>query len=56
MAKGPPLGVRLDDEVRKGLEAVSEKEERSLSFLINRICKEWLAAQAAASKKPRRTK
>jgi hypothetical protein len=29
---------------------------RILSFLMNRICKEWLAAQAAASKKPRRTK
>jgi predicted transcriptional regulator len=53
MAKGKPVGIRFDDEVRKGLEVLAEKDERSLSFLVNRACKEWLAAQSAATKKPK---
>jgi hypothetical protein len=38
----PPLTIRLDPTTRAALEGVAAKEERSLSFLLERIMREWL--------------
>jgi hypothetical protein len=42
MAKGKPIGVRLDEAVRRSLETLAQADERSLSFILNRIAKEYL--------------
>jgi predicted transcriptional regulator len=40
--KTEPVTVRLDQDVRTGLEKVAEETERSLSWTINRALREWL--------------
>ncbi|MDQ6703257.1 MAG: ribbon-helix-helix protein, CopG family [Pseudomonadota bacterium] len=39
------MGVRLDEDVLDAIERLAEEDERSVSFLINRICKEYLRAR-----------
>lgn len=39
MKKSHPVPVRLDLDVKKAFEAVGKAEERSLSYLINRVCR-----------------
>jgi hypothetical protein len=45
MAKGPPIGVRLDDNVRAALEKLAASEDRSLNYLVNKIIAEYLKAK-----------
>lgn len=43
--KGRPVGIRLDEEVLAAIEKLAEEDERSVSFQVNRICKEYLRAK-----------
>jgi len=42
MAKTPPLGVRLDPDVKAALERAAQADDRSLSALIAKIVAEWV--------------
>lgn len=42
MAKTPPLGVRLDPEVKAALERAAAADDRPLSALIAKIVAEWV--------------
>ena len=45
MAKGPPIGVRFADDVRAALEKLAKQEDRSVSYLINKIVTDYLKAK-----------
>jgi hypothetical protein len=45
VAKEPPIGVRLEADVRAALERLAKQEDRSISYLINRIVTEYLKAK-----------
>ena len=38
MAKTDPINVRLDEDVRAALQRQADAEDRSLSFVISKIC------------------
>ena len=40
--KTPPIGVRLEPDVRVKLEAIAEREGRSISNLIAAVCKRFI--------------
>ena len=45
MPKAGPVSVRFDTEVQVALQKLAEKEERTLSWLINRIVRDHLKAR-----------
>jgi hypothetical protein len=44
-AKGPPVGVRLPADVQAALEKLARADDRSLSYVINKILAEYLRAR-----------
>jgi hypothetical protein len=44
-SKGRPAGVRLDDNVREALEKLARDDDRSISYMINKILTEYLRAR-----------
>lgn len=40
--KLPPVGTRLDEDVREGMEKLASEEQRSLSFLLNTAARFYL--------------
>lgn len=45
VAKGPPIGVRVPPEVRAALEKLAKADDRSVSYVINKILAEYLRAK-----------
>lgn len=45
MKKREMIGFKTTTEIKKGLEAIAEKEDRSLSYIINRIVSEHLEGE-----------
>jgi hypothetical protein len=43
MARTNPLGVRVEPEVKAALERAAKDDDRSVSSLVERILKSWLA-------------
>jgi hypothetical protein len=43
--KGRPLGIRLDEDVLAAVEKMADDDERSVSFVVNRIVKEFLKSK-----------
>jgi len=41
MPKTPPVGVRMDPELKAALERAAFEDQRSLSALISKILREW---------------
>jgi predicted transcriptional regulator len=48
--KTEPVTVRLDQDVRTGLDKVAAELERSLSWTINRALREWLDQRGTKAK------
>jgi hypothetical protein len=44
-AKGPPVGVRLPDDIRAALEKLAKDDDRSVSYVIIKILREYLRAR-----------
>lgn len=42
MAKTTPLGVRLEEDVRKALTKAAKDDSRSVSSLLSKIVTDWL--------------
>lgn len=42
MAKGAPIGFRIDPEIKTALEDAAKSDERSVSSMITIILREWL--------------
>jgi hypothetical protein len=45
MAKEPPIGVRLEADVRAALEKLAKQEDRSISYLISKIVTDYLRSK-----------
>lgn len=45
VAKEPPVGVRLPKDVKAALEKLAKDDDRSLSYVINKIVAEYLRAR-----------
>jgi predicted DNA-binding protein len=45
VAKEPPVGVRFPREVKQALEKLAKDDDRTLSYIINKIVTEYLRAQ-----------
>jgi predicted transcriptional regulator len=45
MAKEPPIGVRLEAEVKAALEKLAKQEDRSISYLISKIVTDYLRSK-----------
>jgi hypothetical protein len=45
IAKGPPVGVRLPADVQAALEKLAKADDRSLSYVINKILADYLRAR-----------
>ncbi len=45
MAKEPPIGVRLETDVRAALEKLAKSEDRSISYMIGKIVADYLRAK-----------
>ena len=45
MAKGPPIGVRLEADVRAALEKLAKQEDRSISYLMGKIVADYLRSK-----------
>ncbi len=45
MAKGSPIGFRIDADVKEALERAAVADSRSLSSLVTKILTDWLKAQ-----------
>jgi predicted transcriptional regulator len=45
MAKTPPIGVRMEADIRAALEKLAKAEDRSVAYLINRIVADYLRAK-----------
>lgn len=50
MAKTTPLGVRLDEDVRKALTKAAADDSRSVSSLLSKIVSDWLKANGYLKK------
>jgi len=50
MTKTTPLGVRLDEDVRKALTKAAKDDSRSISSLISKIITDWLRANGYLKK------
>ena len=44
-----PVNIRMDEETFEQIRAIALAEDRTVSNLINRIVKEWLAARTSES-------
>lgn len=42
MAKGAPIGFRLDPEIKSALENAARDDERSISSMVTIILRKWL--------------
>lgn len=42
VAKGAPIGFRIDDDIKEALKAAAKADDRSLSSLITVILRDWL--------------
>lgn len=42
MAKGAPIGFRIDPEIKAALEAAAKADDRSVSSLVTIILRDWL--------------
>lgn len=42
MAKGAPIGFRIDPEIKAALEKAAKGDDRSLSSLVTIILRDWL--------------
>lgn len=45
MVKKEPVSVRFDADVLAALQKIATKEERTISFMINRIVRDYLKAK-----------
>tara|TARA_B100002003_G_C14128727_1_gene542925 strand:- start:1954 stop:2127 length:174 start_codon:yes stop_codon:yes gene_type:complete len=45
MAKGSPIGFRIDPEIKAALERAAKSDDRSLSSLVTIILRDWLRAK-----------
>lgn len=45
-----PISVRLEEDVREGIKALADADERSLGSYINRALREHINAKKAAEK------
>lgn len=45
MAKGAPIGFRIDPEIKAALESAASDDDRSLSSLVTIILRDWLKAK-----------
>lgn len=50
MPKTTPLGVRLEEDVRKALTKAAKDDSRSISSLISKIIADWLKANSYLKK------
>jgi hypothetical protein len=46
-----PVNIRMDTAMLKRLRAIANEEDRTVSNLVGRIVKEWLAARDAQGNK-----
>lgn len=44
-AKGPPVSVRLPDDIKAALEKLAKDDDRSVSYIIIKILREYLRAR-----------
>ncbi|SEN42378.1 hypothetical protein SAMN04489859_1006148 [Paracoccus alcaliphilus] len=42
MAKGAPIGFRIDPEIKAALEAAAKADDRSVSSLVTIVLRDWL--------------
>ena len=42
MARKPLIGVRLDPDIADGMRRAAERRQRSMSFMVNRACRQFL--------------
>lgn len=42
MAKGAPIGFRIDPDIKAALEAAAKSDDRSVSSLVTIILRDWL--------------
>lgn len=42
MAKGAPIGFRIDPEIKSALSAAAKADDRSVSSLVTIILRDWL--------------
>ena len=42
MAKGAPIGFRIDPNIKAALEAAAAADDRSVSSLVTIILRDWL--------------
>ena len=47
------IGIRTLPEIRDGLFKAAEDQDRSISWLVEKICREWLEANGYVSAKDR---
>ena len=45
VAKEPPVGVRFPKEVKQALDKLAKADDRTMSYLINKIVAEYLRAR-----------
>jgi predicted transcriptional regulator len=45
VAKEPPVGVRFPVEIKAALEKLAKADDRSISYVINKIVAEYLRAR-----------
>ena len=45
--KSEMIGFKTTPEIRKALESIAEKEDRSMSYIINRILTEYFTQQSS---------
>ena len=45
MAKTAPLGLRVEPEMKEALERAARAEDRSVSYLVDRVMRQWLVQQ-----------
>jgi hypothetical protein len=45
VAKEPPVGVRFPAEVKAALEKLAKADDRSISYVLNKIVAEYLRAR-----------
>jgi predicted transcriptional regulator len=45
IAKEPPIGVRFPKDVKAALEKMAKADDRSLSYVINKIVADYLKAR-----------
>lgn len=50
MPKTTPLGVRLEEDIRKALTKAAKDDQRSISSMISKILTDWLKANGYLKK------